>query len=66
MTGFSASCRKARPLAAPKAIFTLVAHVRDTENPEDESKIDHSFETNSVYNMEWRIFKNNDEIASYF
>jgi len=33
MTGFSAPCRKASPLAAPVAIFNLVPHGRDTESP---------------------------------
>jgi hypothetical protein len=33
MTGFSASCRKARPFAAPRAIFILVDHGSDTEYP---------------------------------
>lgn len=39
MTGFSASWRKARPFAAPTAIFILVDHGNDTEyplNPENE------------------------------
>jgi len=29
MTGFSAPCKKERPLAAPIAIFILVAHGND-------------------------------------
>ena len=34
MTGFSAPCKKARPLAAPIAILNLVPHGNDTDNPE--------------------------------
>lgn len=33
MTGFSAPCKKARPLAAPIAIFILVPHGNDIESP---------------------------------
>lgn len=33
MTGFSASWRKARPFAAPSAIFIRVDHGSDTEYP---------------------------------
>lgn len=40
ITGFSASWRKAKPLAAPSAIFILVDHGRETEYPAvDESFI---------------------------
>uniref|UniRef100_A0A2P2R228 Uncharacterized protein n=1 Tax=Rhizophora mucronata TaxID=61149 RepID=A0A2P2R228_RHIMU len=31
MTGFSASCKKASPFAAPIAIFSLVPHGNDTD-----------------------------------
>lgn len=34
ITGFFASWRKASPLAAPKAIFILIDHGSETENPE--------------------------------
>lgn len=34
MTGFFASCKKARPFAAPTAIFILVDHGKDAEYPE--------------------------------
>ena len=33
MTGFSASCKKERPLAAPSAIFILDDHGNETEYP---------------------------------
>lgn len=33
MTGVSAPCKKARPLAAPIAIFNLVPHAKDSEIP---------------------------------
>ena len=33
ITGFSASCRKARPFAAPRAIFILVDQGNETEYP---------------------------------
>lgn len=33
MIGFSAPCRKARPLAAPIAIFIRVAHGSEAEIP---------------------------------
>ena len=33
ITGFSASWRKPRPFAAPRAIFILVDHGSDTEYP---------------------------------
>jgi len=33
MTGFFASCKKARPFAAPTAIFILVDHGNDVEYP---------------------------------
>jgi len=33
MTGFFASCRKARPFAAPAAIFILVDHGNDAVYP---------------------------------
>lgn len=33
MTGVSASCKKARPLAAPIAILSLVPHGNDKDNP---------------------------------
>jgi hypothetical protein len=33
MTGFSASCRKASPFAAPYAIFILIDHGRVSNTP---------------------------------
>jgi len=33
MTGVSAPCKKASPLAAPIAIFSLVPHGSDIESP---------------------------------
>lgn len=33
ITGLSASCRKANPFAAPKAIFILVDHGKVVEYP---------------------------------
>lgn len=33
ITGFSAPCKKAKPFAAPIAIFNLVAHANETDNP---------------------------------
>ena len=39
ITGFSASWRKARPFAAPSAIFILVDHGSDTEYPEIKNNI---------------------------
>jgi len=39
MTGFFASCRKARPFAAPAAIFILVDHVNDAVNPVSRKKL---------------------------
>lgn len=39
MTGFFASCRKARPFAAPAAIFILVDHGNDAVNPVIRKKI---------------------------
>lgn len=43
MTGVSAPCKKASPLAAPIAIFSLVAHgiVVDTPNVIKKNQIDH-------------------------
>jgi hypothetical protein len=35
MTGFSDSWRKARPFAAPTAIFVLADHGNDTEYPKN-------------------------------
>lgn len=39
ITGFAASWRKARPLAAPRAIFIRVDHGSDTEYPEKKRRI---------------------------
>lgn len=33
ITGLSAPCKKARPFAAPMAIFNLVPHGNETDNP---------------------------------
>ena len=39
ITGLSASCRKARPFAAPNAIFILVDHGKVAEYPKYNLKL---------------------------
>jgi hypothetical protein len=39
MTGFSAPCKKASPLAAPIAIFILVPHGNVVDTPNDTKEI---------------------------
>jgi len=51
MTGFFASCRKARPFAAPAAIFILVDHGNDAVNPASEKKLKFSPSTLCKVNL---------------
>lgn len=53
MTGFSAPCRKASPLAAPIAIFNLVPHGNDIEIPAIHSiEVEKKVSTEPGWNLE--------------
>lgn len=61
MTGFSASWRKARPLAAPIAIFILVDHGRETEYPAPNERVHES----RLLFLHFSVWKNR-ELICYF
>ena len=60
MTGFSASCRKASPFAAPYAIFILIDHGRGSNTPATTEDMHISFsktkkKAKKVKNYSWLL-----------